>query len=77
MQNYSAKDGLFFQRNAGVPKDPVNPGPGMEKFYQGRVLGLGIPSEPVNMVPNGEFSVSNAVTQGQAGPKGKTAGLSA
>ncbi len=75
--NYSAKDGLFFEKNAGVPKDPTNAGTGGEQFYQGRVLGLGLPSEAVNMMPNGEFSVNNGVTSGQAGPVGKTAGLSA
>lgn len=75
--NYSAKGGAFFEKNAGVAKSPVNAGPGEEKFYQGRVAGLGIPSQSVNMMPNGEYNVTNAVTEGQAGPLGKTAGLSA
>lgn len=77
MPNYSAKDGLFFERNAGVPPSPVNPGTGGEQFYHGRLLGLGIPSEQVNLMPNGEYSVQNGVTPGEAGSISNTAGMSA
>lgn len=76
MTNYSAKGGPFFERNAGVPKDPINAGPGGEQFY-GTQPSAGISDKEVVIGAPGSYINSNGVTAGQAGPMGKSGGLSA